>query len=378
MTYALMLLFSLGSIGRISFQNQEINLYLYEIVYVVYLGYLLLKYRTRPLNEYKNTFNYVFAFLSVVVLSFVISLFSFNQAQNLVAFLYLARLTVYLGGIPYITHHFAKLKNNKSAVKAILAYAVATAFFSVIQYAYYPNLRNLEYLGWDPHQFRMFGTVFDTSTAAALYGLILLFLVFCGKKYLSPIMWLGSIVLYGVFGALTYSRGFYLALSVTLLYHLLIKNKRIVLALYLILTAVVLILLIPKPTGESANLTRMFTVQARAQDYQTGIQIWQKNPLTGVGYNHLGYIKPGDDDKNNHATASLSSSFLIILATTGVIGLAAYVLMLFKFSQTSQIGLYSILFLSLFSFSDNILLHPLILFMETYILAWGLTSRTSR
>lgn len=373
MIFLIFILFSLGSLGRISFFGQTINIYLYEIVYASYLIYLLIKYKLRPLRERSNIFKYIYIFLAAAAISFALSVLFFNQTQNTVASLYLLRLIFYLLGIPYVVHHFNEVKRRKSLVTAFLIYAAVTAFLSVAQYMYYPNLRNLEYLGWDPHQFRMFGSVFDTSTAAALYGVILLFLMFYGKKYISPVLWLGSIILYGAFGALTYSRGFYISITITLLYYLVIKNKRLMSAAYLVLIAAALIILIPKPTGESANLTRMFTIQARANDYQEGIKIFEKNPILGIGYNHLRAVKPGAGDiENNHAGASLTSSYLIILSTMGIIGLTTFALMIFKLSQTSQIALYTLLFLSLFSFSDNILLHPFILFIETFIFALGI------
>ena len=378
--YFLFLLFSLGSLGRLSFIGQEINVYLYEFAYALFLGYLVVKYRFSPLQKEKNIFNYIYVFLLLAVATFLFSLFSFTTSQNTVAALYLLRLALYLLGIPYVLHHVQQRKKHKESLKPMLLYAAFTAAFAIVQYLYYPNLRNLEYLGWDPHQFRVFGSVFDTSTAAALYGMILLFLMFVGKKIIkSPVVWLGSIIFFVVVGALTYSRGFYLSITITLLYYLLIANKRLVSALYVLLVAVALIALIPKPQGESANLMRLFTIQSRATDYQTAAALWQKNPILGIGYNHIRYVKPGAlEDDYNHAGASLSSSFLIILVTTGIVGLAAYLLMLYKLSQTSQIAFYSIMFLSVFSLSDNIFLHPFVLFLETFFIAWGITSRTSR
>jgi hypothetical protein len=287
---------------------------------------------------------------------------------------------MYLKGLPYIAHYLKDKIVHKSASYTILLYIALTATYAVIQYLFYPNLRNLEYLGWDPHQFRMFGSVFDTSTAAAIYGLILIFLVFEGRKLLRVrALWIASIVAFGVFGALTYSRGFYISIIVTLLYLLIIKHKRLISAAYLVLMAAAVIILLPKPAGESANLTRTFTVQARAADYEKGLEVWKKNLVFGVGYNHLRYAKPGaGDTAGNHAGASLTSSFLIVLATMGIVGLAAFCLMLLKLSALNTLSFYTIVFLSLFSLSDNILLHPFILFMEVFLIAWSLTSRISR
>lgn len=378
--YLLFFLFSLGSLGRLSFVGQEINVYLYEFAYAIFIGYLLVKYRLRPLRKKMTTFNYIYVFLVSVILTLLPSLFFFTTAQNVVAALYLVRLAFYLLGMPYVLFYVKDKKKHQESIKPMLFYVAITAGLAIIQYLYYPNLRNLEYLGWDPHQFRVFGSVFDTSTAAALYGMILLFLMFIGKRVIkSPVIWLGSIIFFIVIGALTYSRGFYGAITITLLYYLLVANKRIMSALYVVLVAAILILLLPKPQGESANLMRVFTIQSRAADYQTAATLWQKNPILGVGYNHLRYVKPAaQDDDLNHAGASLSSSFLIILVTTGIVGLATYLFMLYKLSQTSQIALYSIMFLSIFSLSDNIFLHPFVLFLETFFIAWGITSRTSR
>ncbi|MBI1862521.1 O-antigen ligase family protein [Candidatus Microgenomates bacterium] len=379
MIYIIFFLFSLGSLGRISFLGQQVNIYLYEIVYALYLCVLVAKHRTRPLSEHTNLYKYGGFFLLAAVTTFAVSAFSFSTQQNSVAILYLARLSAYILGFPYLLHHVKEKNMSGRVTRALLLYIILTTAASIVQYFYYPNLRNLEYLGWDPHQYRMFGTVFDTSTAAALYGVVLLFLIVLGKKYLKPVIWVGSIVVFSVFGALTYSRGFYLSFVVTLIYFLVIKHKRFMSAFYVLLIFGLLLIIIPKPVGESANLGRMFTIQARAADYQKGIAIWNTNPVLGIGYNHLRYVKPGAGaDTANHAGASLSSSFLIILVTMGIVGLMGFVVLLYKLSATSQIAFYTLLFLSLFSLADNILLHPFILFMETFIIALGLSRVTSR
>jgi hypothetical protein len=279
----------------------------------------------------------------------------------------------YLLGLPLIAHHFGRLKNRQNLIAAVFLYITSTAVFSIIQYAYYPNLRNLQYLGWDPHQYRMFGTVFDTSTSSALYGLILIFLIVKGKASLkNPFLWFGSSVLFGVIGALTYARGFYLAFTATFLYHLVIHNKKIISAFYLILIAVGLLVVIPKPPGESANLRRVFTIQSRVADYETGFTLFRHNLLFGVGYNHLRYVKPDQSgDTTNHAASSLSSSFLIILSTMGLVGFVTFVLMLINLAKTSRVAAYSIIFVSLYSLSDNIILHPLILFLVSTVVALG-------
>jgi len=87
--------------------------------------------------------------------------------------------------------------------------------------------------------------------------------------------------------------------------------------------------LISSSNVENMNLFRRTSSLARLNNYSTAIKIITGHPLLGVGFNSYRYvkemyIKPGLGNIPSHADAGLDNSFLFILATTGIIGLLAY------------------------------------------------------
>jgi O-antigen ligase len=174
--------------------------------------------------------------------------------------------------------------------------------------------------------------------------------------------------------SLTYSRGTFLAFFIVVL--CMVFKKRMVIGAGLLLPILIAIyILLPRPYGESVNLLRTFSINSRIQNYKEGVTIWAHNPVIGVGYNRIRYERNKSDFtdnidlSNNHAGASFHSSFLIILATGGVIGLVLYIMFLISVSKRGNMALWSTVFLSLLSLTDNVLLHPFVLVIYFIIIS---------
>lgn len=360
-------LFLLGQIGRLSFNQQEVNIYLYEIPYFLWISYLLFKQRNK-LNLSKA----VIGLIGVLLATFLLGIFSVSSYSNVVSFMYLVRLSLYLVGISLTIKLFSKKIVSPIYIKIFLALMGA---IGVVQYFLYSNLRNLQYLGWDPHLSRVFGQFLDTSVAGAIYGLILIFVLLNRKLFpkASRILFAAGYALLGLF---TYSRGFLASASLSAIgYSLVIRRN-----LRAVFTALVLVALFvvfsPKPSGEGVNLLRTSTIESRVFDYDQGFKLWQKSPVFGVGYNRIRYYKPviGKElSGKSHAGASYHSSFLIILVTAGLVGLGAFSYWLWTIAQINSFATISAIFLGVYSLFDNILLHPFILFLWPVLI--GITSR---
>lgn len=376
LVYLIFFLFSLGSIGRLSFVGQQINIYLYEILLGIYLLLLIWKYKWTPLKEAYKKYKSAFIFLAVLLLSYLVSLMSFSLSQNLISLLYFARLTFYFLAFFYFAWLVVDIPNvGKKLSSGLIFFSLLTLIFSGIQYFLYPDLRNLFYLGWDPHLYRVFGLYLDTSIAAAIYGIILLFLLINIRKIkLAKYLKLALIAVYSLLGLLTYSRGFYLAILLTLIIYL-VSLRKYLYIVFLLLTFFCLLFFLPKKFGEGVNLLRTFSITSRIQENKGAIIIWQKKPILGIGYNRIRYEKErtgflrGEDIDTNHSAASFPSSFLIILTTGGIIGSLSLVWVLLDLARISQTALLLIIFTAIFSLYDNVLLHPFILFLLFAILS---------
>ena len=348
--YIASFLFSLGQLGRISLNNGQINFYLYEIFLAFIFIILFIKFRLAPLKQAFFKYKIIYIFFLWLLLT---SIFR----NNIISFLYLFRLMFY----PLFFLYAKQLKINKNIIEKVLhVFIVLTLMTSFVQYFLYPDLRNLIYLGWDPHLNRMFGTFFDTSIAAAIYSIIFLFL-FRSKKYLFSIFPLVCLIL-------TFSRSAYLVFGLTLLINFLLKNY-IKYVLLIIVSFLLIFVIVPKQFGMGVGLTRNFSIFSRITDYKNALTIWGKYPLTGIGYNRIANIKKQMkifNQKENipvNSAGSFSSSYLIILVTSGIIGLLGFLEVLVKLWKDNYNMRPIILFIILLSFTDNIILHPFIMFL---------------
>lgn len=362
--------FSLGQVGRISFYGQQINIYLYEVFVLLVLLVLLGRHGLRPIIESFKRVREVYIFFLFLLFSYLLGIKNYKPLENFIGFLYFLRLFIYFIYFFCLSYQIKKNSKFKNILSnSFLIFIFLTTIISLVQYFFYPDLRNLIYSGWDPHLYRMFGTFFDTSVAGAVYGLIFIALFLNGKDFIkNKIILISSLVTYFLFIALTYSRALYGAIIIVFIIYSIVKRYYRQFFIFLAIFTV-LIFVIPKPFGEGVNLLRTISLEARVQDYTNALRIWQKYPLFGVGYNRIRYekvklniLKTPDADIT-HSGASFHSSFLVILVTSGVIGLVLFLLVLIKLSQFSEFAQYAVVFLSILSMADNILLHPFVLYL---------------
>jgi len=363
--YLTFFFFIFGQLGRIHIPDQPIYFYLYELFIAFTTIIFIFKYKRQPLKYIEKKVSLAL-FLLWMGASFVISLFFYSLDENIIASLYAMRLTMY--GV-YITYFFHHVRSTQlKLVVPLITSSGLVLLVSILQFFLYPDIGNIAYLGWDPHISRLVGVFLDPPIAAGMFFLSGWYLVYRAQKAKQHYLLISLLVITFILIALTYSRGAFLAiLSVILLFGILLKRYKI--AVVMIGTIIILILLIPKAQTESINLMRTTSITARLEDYSKGFEIWKKNPIFGIGYNHIRFEKETYIDEvfveeynPSHGIASFHSSFMIILVTGGVGGLALFSYILFTLSRKSTYFLMSIVFLSTISLFDNVLLHSFILF----------------
>ncbi len=363
--YSTFFFFIFGQLGRIHIPDQPIYFYLYELFITLTTIIFIFKYKRQPFKNIEKKLP-LSLFLLWMGVSFVISLFFYSLNENIIASLYAMRLTMYGVYIVYLFHHVSSTK-LKLVVPLIMTSGLIL-LVSILQFFLYPDIGNIAYLGWDPHISRLVGVFLDPPIAAGMFFLSGWYLVYQAQKAKRQYLLIALLVITFILIVLTYSRGAFLAiLSVILLFG--ISLKRYKMAVVMIVTIIILILLIPKAQTESINLMRTTSITARLEDYGKGFEIWQKNPIFGIGYNHIRFEKEKyidevfvEDYNPSHGIASFHSSFMIILVTGGVGGLALFSYILFVLSRKNTYFLMCVVFLSIISLFDNVLLHPFILF----------------
>jgi hypothetical protein len=355
-------LFSLGQLGRVSFFNQQVNFYLYEVLMGILLLFYFLKLKFTPLKKLFDSQQWIFWGFIYLLISFFVKFFDYSLFENIVSFLYLLRLFFYFLFFTYLYFYYQN-KEKKDLVLGFLIFSFLTIIFSFVQFFLYPNLRNLAYLGWDVHQNRVFGVFFDTSVAASIYGLFFLFwLNYKNTRYfwLLPPLFL---LLY-----FTYSRFVIFSFFLTLFLFFLKKSS----LRYFFITLVFLIFLLiffPQKSGVGVNLNRFFSIEARIKENILGIEMGLKNPLFGIGYNRIRFFR----QKNNllwqsdfniyHGASSFQSTYVTLFVATGVVGLLFFGKGLIKLINGSKEFFYLIFFIAISSLADNLLLHPFLIFI---------------
>ncbi len=371
--YLCFITFSLGQLGRISFYRQEINFYAYEGILFVLTVVLVFRYGLFPFVQSVSKYRALGMMALFFTISYLLSIISYPAYQNAVAMLYSIRFFGYVFSAVYVIYAAKKDRKIKhTLINGLLLFAAITAITSVTQFLFYPDLRNLIYLGWDPHFHRLFGVFFDTSIAAAVFGLMSLVLLqmrtAMKKKHLVLYFFF---LLYFLFVILTFSRSAYAALFITCFVYLLLQKKYLILLGGSVLIAIVMIL-VPKQFGIGVGLNRTFSIESRLTDYADGLTIWNKNPVFGIGYDRLRYArgKYAVSDKivsekgtESHAGASLSSSYLVILACTGIVGFMTFLYFMVTLGFVSAAFILPLTYIMILSFTDNIVLHPFILFL---------------
>jgi hypothetical protein len=281
--------------------------------------------------HFPKVFKYFAGFILTGLFSYL-TYFAIQGNIPPVGLFYLFRLLLYILFFASVWNQVKKDEKLKDYLyNGLIFISLAVSILGFIQYIFFPDLTTLYFLGWDDHLYRLVGSFLDpTFTGIILtFGFILCLVRVIEKKEKKYIP-LAIIFLLSV--ALTFSRASYLALGITTIYYLL--RKKIFKTLFLVLSSLVLIVwFLPKPAGEGVDLTRTKSISARLINYSQGITIWTKSPLLGVGFNNICFARKiilNVDQEGSHACSGLDSSLLLILATTGYLGMLQVLRITFK------------------------------------------------
>lgn len=334
-----LILFPLAEIGKL--QIGSISVTLNDLVLsILIIAWVIID--RKKIHEIKKRFLFkpIFIFFLISGISLIFNLSNLKFEEFLVSLLYLLRW------IGYAFLYFILVSRDKFFIKKISYFILVPIslfiFIGYLQFFYYPSLRNLYYLGWDEHLYRLFSSFFDPNFAGIFLVIALMFVIsflfFSFKKQdknftiiLSIILLLNLTAVY-----LTYSRSALIMLFVCIVTFLTLrKNKKILLILLFPLIALVFIS--PKSfQTEGTNLLRVTSSNARINTASDAIKIFRINPIIGVGFNAYRYAQNKYNnltDRNwqiTHSGAGTDNSYLFILATTGISGFIAYLYLLYK------------------------------------------------
>lgn len=386
----ILFLFPLGEIARYQFDN-GISITAIDIgtilLITIWLIANIINKRKKQIFKFSLT-KPIFLFAAACILSLVVNVSNLKSWELFVSSLYFLRWVMY-ACIYFIVSGFDKKFKIKVLVLMIIS-GLLILGGGYIQYFFYPNLRNLYYLGWDEHLYRMFSVFLDPNFAGTFF-VLLLFLtfgltVYCIKSkkliYTIALSLLTSFTAIGVF--LTYSRSALIMFFVGSFAFLVLINKKRLIVPILAIFLIVFVISSENFNIENKNLLRISSSVARLDPANKALTIIKDHPLFGVGFNAYRYtqIKYGFLGKKelilSHADAGTDNSFLFVLATTGLVGFTAYIYLWYKISSNLYVlfkqntGLDKIIFLVLFSSFMGVLLASFFInaLFYPFIMAW--------
>lgn len=280
----------------------------------------LLAFRQRS-----TAFKALSGFMLAAIFSFFVALPGTGWPAVAKGGLYLIRLLGYWLFLDFVVNLVRKNPEIKPLLfRSLMVILGAVAVFGWIQYFFYPDLTALKHLGWDDHLYRLVGTFLDPGFTSLFLVLGAVFSLGTGLSL--PVFLVISL-------AFTYSRTGYLALLAAMAF-LARKTKR---AIGLIVVLALAILILPKPAGEGVNLVRTYSISSRIENYVETLKIAGKSPVFGIGFNNICFYKT---DASSHSCSGADSSLLLILATTGIVGLLMFFYSVVKLFQSLQRGFY--------------------------------------
>ncbi len=319
----------LGEVARFSFNEVAITLMDIGTALTV-LSWIFLKIKISHSDLKKP----ILIFTGVLTLSLFVNIPRLNANELLVSSSYLIRWIFYT----LLFFAVSDLSSFRKKInKAMLIGGAVVIVGGFAQYFLYPDLRNLRYAGWDEHLYRMFSTFLDPNFAGSFFVLYFLFVsnYLNFKKKITFI--LPALTLIAIF--LTFSRSAYIMLIVAaVIYSFLLKQKKTgIILVVLIINSIVLISAISLKS-EGTNLLRTASGEARIDSMKNAVTIFKDHPLFGIGFNSYRYAQRNygfinEDKMVVHSGAGTDNSFLFILATSGIIGFAAFIYLLLSMAS---------------------------------------------
>lgn len=367
----LLVSFFSGQLGAFTFVP-GVTMYFHDIVVVFIIGYGIFSgaiQRAMTGSDSVRLVKPIAAFAGVAVLSLLVNATSTSPEILWKGSLYLLRWVAYAGV------YFAVVGSSVSGLfllRRLFFLGTALAAVGLLQFFLYPDLRNLMYLGWDPHYYRVFSTLFDPNFAGILFVLTLI----AGETFLQKKrdIWVMGGIGVNIFALLlTYSRSSYLALIAALGVWIFLQKKWKI-GLTGLLIFFVAIVYLPRPGREALSLDRFDSTVARLDNWSQSIQLMSQKPFFGFGFNVMPFLQQ-DTSFPSKAGAGIDNSFLFVGVTTGLVGLLAYCWLLWSMVRAGKRGFYlaSLTAVIIHSLFNNSLFYSWIM-----VWLWLITVDTSR
>jgi O-antigen ligase len=247
--------------------------------------------------------------------------------------LYLIRLMLYIGLYP-VAYDLVKHGSSKRLLMSLAGVSGLVSLLGFAQLLIIPDFSELAAKeGWDPHFYRLLSTFFDPNFVAGFLALGLALSLAGYLKYKDQKIFFGAAAILDVVAiVLTFSRSGYAAAAVVLGLMTILRWRKLLLLIPVVVVAAAIIL--PRTIDRlTEGIDPGSSGYARVESWQNSLTIARDNLFLGVGYNayrfaqeRYNFVK--SDQTNTSSKAATDSSLLLILTTTGLIGLGLFLVIL--------------------------------------------------
>lgn len=302
------------------------------------------------------------AFIFVGLISLLLTPLSLTLNEFFLSGSYLIRFLIYIifGWLVYSKILFRDVK------LILYSSGIIFVFLGLLQFIFFPNINFLTKDGWDPHYFRVVGSFLDPNFTGAFLVLTLIILTDNFQKNQKILFALAYITL-----LLTFSRESYVMFLTSFICLSALRKSMPLFIVTIILSSGLFLgfYSYQQTVANPRNIDRTKSAALRLNSWQQGLNIFQKNPILGVGFNTYRYalrqynLTP-EQFIQSRGSSYNDSSLVHVAATTGVIGLFVYLFFLFsllKSSLNNDILVAGLAGLIIQSFFANILFYPFLL-----------------
>ncbi len=325
--YLLILLTATLSLGQFARFG---NYYIFDLAAAIFafsgLIFLLIKKRF-SLPKYSILFLIFFVWAAA---SFFVNIYKYESSEIYISLAYLLRLGVYIFAA-IVVYNLLNLNYLKGRLleKTLILSALFLCAASALQLVFLPDFSVLDpSLGWDPHKSRAAGTFFDPNFLGAYLATVLVWILYRISAGNKQRIYIYSAATISIFIFLTFSRSAWAMTAVIIfMFGIFRYPKFLLLGIFIAFLAY---FLVPRVQTRISGITDPAdSARFRLVSWQNALEISKDNLLTGVGFNSYRYAQKeygflNIDNISSRSGAGSDSSFLFVLATTGIFGAIIY------------------------------------------------------
>ncbi|KKR09648.1 MAG: hypothetical protein UT37_C0014G0007 [Parcubacteria group bacterium GW2011_GWA2_39_18] len=300
------------------------------ILFAVIFAWIFKKLIKREPFFISNPINLPLIILDVIMaLSLVWALVILPRGEAVSGSLYFFRFLAYQMIFFLAQTSIKSITRAKQIFFLVLGSGIILSILGFIQLIIFPDFSSMVPEGWDPHIGRLLSTWFDPNLLGGLFAFLAL-LIITQMLFEKIKFWhIASLSIFITALLLTFSRSSLVAFVFGFFVIIILTIKRSWWMLGLGIGILIIAFLASPRIQERVGgiLTIDVTAQKRVESWNNVLVLARDNPLFGTGFNTLRYVQFEEGlitNPEEHSAGGSDSSFLTILATTGIFGLLAF------------------------------------------------------